>query len=317
MELSMASLIDSTRIEKIMLAKKVGQFLATDQADVERRTVENVARVLAQDISKQVRGVLAFELRRCDKLSRDLSNKIATDIEEVSGPFLQATTALDEDTFEKLIPELKDGVRAWVARREKLSENLISVLVQEGGETSITALLRNDLIELSEMTCGRVIDRFGSNQRLMDHMGARKDLTLVIAERIIEKVSAHFKKLLVDHYLMGKSAAADVVDASAYEVMWRQVKDATTAQIHAFVTDLKVNNRLTHQTVVEMASRGCMKFLESALALQTGKTVDAVKLTLTLRYPPDFVKLMKRAKVPDSLAPKYLGLVKAHNQKAH
>lgn len=316
MELSMASLIDSTRIEKIMLAKKVGQFLATEQADVERRTVENVARVLAQDISKQVRGVLAYELRRCNQLSRDLSNKIATDIEEVSGPFLQATQALDEETFEKLIPVLTDSVRAWVARREKLSENLISVLVQEGGETSIAALLRNDLIELPEMACGRVIDKFGTNQRLMDHMGARKDLTLVIAERIIEKVSSHFKKLLVDHYLMGTSAASDIVDASAYEVMWRQVKDATSAQIHAFVTDLKVNRRLTHQTVVEMATRGSIKFLESALALQTGKTIDAVKLILTLRYPPDFVKLLKQARVPDQLAPKYLGLVKAYNQKA-
>ena len=317
MELSMASLIDSTRIEKIMLAKKVGQFLATEQADVERRTVENVARVLAQDISKQVRGVLAFELRRCNKLSRDLSNKIATDIEEVSGPFLQATQAIDEETFEQLIPELKDSVRAWIARREKLSEHLISVLVQEGQETSIAALLRNDMIELPEFACGKVIDRFGHNQRLMDHMGARRDLTLVIAERVIEKVSSHFKKLLVDHYLLGKSEATEIVNASAYEVMWGQIKDATSAQIHAFVTDLKVNNRLTHQTIVEMASRGSMKFLESALALQTGKTVDAVKLILSLKYPPDFVKLMKQARVPDALAPRYLGLVKAHNQKAH
>lgn len=317
MELSMASLIDSTRIEKIMLAKKVGQFLATEQADVERRTVENVARVLAQDISKQVRGVLAFELRRCNKLSRDLSNKIATDIEEVSGPFLQATQAIDEETFEQLIPEVKDSVRAWIARREKLSEHLISVLVQEGQETSIAALLRNDMIELPEFACGKVIDRFGNNQRLMDHMGARKDLTLVIAERVIEKVSSHFKKLLVDHYLLGKSEATEIVDASAYEMMWGQIKDATSAQIHAFVTDLKVNNRLTHLTIVEMASRGSMKFLESALALQTGKTVDAVKLILSLKYPPDFVKLMKQARVPDVLAPRYLGLVKAHNQKAH
>lgn len=316
MELSMASLVDSTRIEKIVLAKKVGQFLAADQADVERRTVENVARVLAQDISAQVRGVLAFELRRCDHISRDLANKIATDIEEVSGPFLQATQAFDEETFEKLIPELEDTVRAWIARREDLSDVLISALVTSGGEASMAALLRNDMIELPDTACSRIIDKFGSNRRLMDHMGARKDLNLVIAERIIEKVSDHFKRLLVDHYLLDDTTASRISKASAYDVMWQQIKNSTSAQIHAFVTDLKVNRRLTHQTIIEMARRGSMKFMESALALLTGKSVNSVKITLSLCQPADFVKLMKKAGVPDDMAPRYLGLVKAHNRRA-
>lgn len=316
MELSMASLVDSTRIEKILLAKKVGQFLAIDQADVERRTVENVARVLAQDVSVQVRGVLAYELRRCTRLSRDLARKIATDIEEVSGPFLQATKVFDEETLGDLIPELEDTVRAWVARRNDLSDSLIQVLAKTGQETSMAALLRNDLIELPERACDIVIDRYGQNRRLMDHMGARKDLTLVIVERIIEKVSDHFRRLLVDHYYLDESVAADLSDASAYDVMWQQVRDATTAQIHAFVTDLRVNRRLTHQTVVEMADRGCIKFMESALALQTGQTIDNVKQILSLSDGKAFVRLMKKANVPDALAPRYLGLAKSQLQAA-
>ncbi len=314
MDLSMASLVDSTRIEKILLAKKVGQFLATEQADVERRTVENVARVLAQDISEQVRSVLAFELRRCSRLSRDLAQKIATDIEQVSGPFLQATQIFSDDAFEALIPELEDAVRVWIARRDDLSEQVIQALVKVGREPSVAALLRNDRLELPEAACGTVIDRFASNRRLMDHMGARKDLPLSIAERIIEKVSDHFRLVLVEHYYLEDDVAADLAGSSGYEVMWQQVCDATTSQIHAFVTDLRVNRRLTHQTVVEMAKRGSMKFLESALALQTGQTVDSIKRVLTLDDTPAFVRLMKRADVPDDLAPKYLGLVKAHNK---
>lgn len=316
MELSMASLVDTTRIEKILLAKKVGQFLATEQADVERRTVENVARVLAQDISEQVRGVLAYELRHCKKLSRDLAHKIATDIEEVSGPFLQATKVFTEDDLAALIPELADALRAWVARRTDLTETVIQVLVREGGETSLAALLRNDMVTLPERACDALIKKHGNNRRLMDHMGARKDLVLAVAQQVLDKVSEHFKALLVNHYLIGPSVASNIVDASAYEVMWRQIKDASTAQVHALVLDLKVNRRLTHQTTLEMAARGSMTFLESALALQTGQTIDSIKDKLSLRNPAEFVKLMKKAAVPDSLAPRYLRLVKTGFKEA-
>lgn len=313
MELSMASLVDSTRIEKILLAKKVGQFLSSEQAPVERRTVENVARVLAQDVSDQVREVLAYELRRCRHLSRDLAHKIATDIEQVSGPFLQATHVFNDEALEKLIPELSDAVLAWISRRDDLSESVMLSIAGVGKEGSIAALLRNDLVELPEPACSRVIERFGDNRRLMDHMGARKDLTLVIVERIVEKVSSHFRRLLVDHYLLEDSVASDLVAASAYDVMWQQIKDGTTAQVHSFVTDLKLTRRLTHQTVVEMAARGSMTFLESALGLLTGQTVDAIRKVLTLDDAGAFVRLMKKAGVPDELAPRYLGLVKAHN----
>lgn len=316
MDLSMANLIDSTRIEKILLAKKVGQFLSVEQADVERRTVENVARVLAQDISAQVRGVLAYELRHCPRLSRDISRKIATDIEQVSGPFLQATKIFADDMLEELIPELEDNVLVWIARRDDLSEQIIQSLAVNGEEGSVASLLRNDRIKLPELACSMVVDRFGTNKRLMDHMGARRDLTLSIAERIITKVSDHFRNLLVDHYCLDDDIAAELAGASGYEVMWQQIRDATTAQIHAFVTDLRVNRRLTHQTVVEMANRGSMKFLESALALQTGHTIDRIKQVLTLEDVPAFVRLMKRAEVPQDLAPKYLGLIKAHNEAA-
>jgi len=314
MDFSMASLIDSTRIEKILLAKKVGQFLSTDQAEVERRTVENVARVLAQDISCQVRGVLAYELRQCSKLSKDLAKKIATDIEQVSGPFLQATRAFSDDALEQLVPELEDSVRAWIARRSDLPENVIHKLVSVGLENSVAALLRNDCLELPEQACCTVIERFSENRRLMDHMGARKDLPLSIAERIIEKVSDHFKHVLVEHYYLDDDVAEDLSSSSGYEVMWQQIRVATTAQIHAFVTDLKINHRLTHQTVVEMANRGSMTFLESALALQTGQTVDKIKEIMTLKDASEFVKLMKKASVPDAMAPKYLGLIKANNK---
>lgn len=309
----MASLVDSTNIEKIVLAKKVGQFLMGEREDVERRTIENVARVLAKDISTQVRSVLAFELRNCPRLSRDLANKIATDIDQVSGPFLHATSVFSDDALEALIPDLKDPARAWLARRDDLSESVIHTIVKVGEEKSVTALLRNDLLQLPELTCKLVLDRFGGNRLLMDHLSARQDLPIAIAEKVIERVSSHFKKVLVDHYCLEDALAADLADDSRYEVMWSQIKDASPTQVHDLVTDLRTNRRLTHKLATEMAKRGGMCFLESTLALEAGLPLDRVKEIMTLEDPPAFVRLMKSAKMPDQLAPKVLGLIKARN----
>lgn len=314
MDLSTTSLIDSTRFEKIVLAKKVGRFLTADQVDVERRTVENVARVLAKDISTEVRSVLAFELRKCKRLSKDLANKIATDIEQVSGPFLHATKLFSNDALEGMIPDLQDSVRAWLARRSDLSESVIHTLAQVGEEKSIAALLRNDVLQLPVETCQLVLKRFGQNRALMDHLSAREDLPLMIAEQVIEKVSSHFKQVLVHHYCLDGGLAKDLAEGSGYEVMWSQIEASTPSQIHAFVTDLRVNNRLTHQTVLEMAQRGSVAFMESAFALQAGLPIERVRTIMTLAEPPAFVRMLKSAKVPDAMAPKFLRLAKAQNE---
>lgn len=313
MNMSMASLVDTTRIEKIVLAKKVGTFLVADQADVERRAVENVARVLAQDVSRQVREVLAFELRRCSKLPRDLSKKIVKDIESVSGPFIEETLAFSSEELLELIPDLSDNVRTWLARRGDLTPEIANEIARVGEQPSVTSLLRNDRITLEAMACGIVMARFGSNVLLMDQMGARRDLPLSIVERLVDKVSEHCRAAMVEAYQVGDSAARQIADSAKYDVLWRQLEDLAEPQIHAFVAELRENRRLNHQIIVEMALRGSTPFMESALALEAGLPKGRVKEILTLSDPAAFVRLMKMANVPQKLAPQYLRLSKQNH----
>ena len=90
------TLLNTAKLEKMMLAKKIGRFLTADQSDAERKGVEDAARVLVDDVSTQVREVLAFELRKCTILSHDIAEKIAKDIEQVAAPFLSLTTVFSD-----------------------------------------------------------------------------------------------------------------------------------------------------------------------------------------------------------------------------
>lgn len=313
MELSMRSLVDTTRIEKIVLAKRVGQFLAADQADIERRTVENVARVLAQDVSAHVREVLAYELRRCRQLPRDLLNKIVKDVEAVSGPFLEETCVLSDGELAALIPDLEEGVRAWLARRGDLHADVSAVLAQVGQEPSVATLVRNDRVTLGPRACEHVVSRFGTNRLMMDQMSVRSDLPLSIVSLIIDKVSKHCRRTLMQHYDVHAETASYLIDASMYEVLWQEIEHAKPADIHVLVADLRMQRRFSYQMVVEMATRGSLHFMESALALEAGLPKAAVQDILTLADRPAFVRLMRMANVPQKLAPKFLRIAKENN----
>lgn len=315
MDMSAVTLIDAVKLEKIVLAKRVGQFLVAEQAEEERATVENVARVLAQDVSQQVREVLAFELRKCKFLAYDLAEKIARDVEMVSGPFLGETNVFSDSEWMRLIPALGEHALAILARRSDLSETISTAVATYGNEPSVTSLVRNDRVEIPEKASGKVVDRFSDNVVIMDHLGVRQDLPLSVVERIVNKVSTHCREKLVSQYAVDQDVAGQIVEDNKIDVLWNQIKNASAPQIHAFVTDLRNNRRLTHLLVVEIADRGSIAFFESALALEAGLPVGRIREILTMEDPSAFVRLMQMANVSKTMAPRFLKLAKRFIQE--
>jgi len=307
------SLVNAIKIEKILLAKQVGQFLSRDQVDEERVAVENVARLLAGDISEKVRRVLAFELRHCNVLVPDLAEKIARDIKSVAVPFLSVTKAISDKTYLRLLPQLEDWAKAAVARRIDLSSLVSQALARMGDEHSVTTLVRNDSLQLSNKIVGIVVDRFGKNVRIMDHLSARSDLRAEAVDRLLDKVSHHCREPMLD-----KLETSDVSpDFEVYnfqlEALWEQLEEASEAQVHACVTELRNARHLNHLLAIEMAKKGCKAFLESTLALEAGLPIGEIKDILTLQDRGAFVRLMQMASVSNSDAPHFLQLAKAQH----
>lgn len=310
MEAVMTSLVDAEKLEKMVLAKRVGQFLSHDQSDDERAAVEDVARKLAADVSAHVRQVLAYELRKCERLVPDIAEKIAKDVENVAGPFLEGTRVFSDKGLVKLIPQLKEYARAALARRTDLSDVVMEALARIGEEGSVTSLVRNDRLALPELTCGTVVNRFADNVRVMDHFSGRMDLPISIVERIADKVSSHCRDVLVSYYDVQEDIAAEVLDSTKVELLWQQVNGADAVQVHAIVRELRTNKRLTSELAIEIAKKGCPAFLESALALRAGTPLQDVKKTLTLVDRLAFVRLMHKADFGKSMAPSVLKIAK-------
>jgi uncharacterized protein (DUF2336 family) len=302
--------IDMRMLEKVLLAKRVGRFLGVAAIEEERIAVENVARILSKDTNVSVREVLAFELRHYDKIPHDILDRIISDVEAVVGPFLLNTTCLDDIALAKLVPDVKETVRVHIAQRLDLGVNTQNSLAGYGGVPSISSMLDNSRVSFSKKTYNRIIDRFGQNPAVMDHMGLRNDLTKDLVVEIADKVSRKCKRHFFVQYGIEINPSALVIDTSNIDFMLAKIKGASSAQVHAFVADLRSQRNLNHELVVEMAEHGCLSFLESSLALLAGLPVGQVQEMMSLKNNKSFVKLMTMASVDKALAPRYLKIAK-------
>lgn len=278
MSLDPQNLAKADPAAKVVLAKRTSRFLNSDnRPEEELATVENIARALAQDICLEVRETLAFELRYCSRLPYDLAARIATDVESVSGPFIEVTTAFTDAQWASLIPHLEEHALMRIAKREDLGDHASFAIVSSCPVRPAEAVVRNDAIKLSERSCNKTVDRFSDNEGIIDALAQRNDLPLGVVERIVNMVSAEYRKLLVNKYAVAQGEVATVINQTQEQALWSRIAKAGPAQIHGYVIDLKAEGRLEERLVLKMAEMGSFQFLGSALAVEAGVTLGDVR----------------------------------------
>ena len=196
-----------------------------------------------------------------------------------------------------------------MARRSDIGPNTCHAIVTVGDEKSVSFIIRNDQVTLYENSCDVVLRRFRSNQYMMDQLSCRIDLPLSIVEELTHRVSEEYCRLLIKTYDLDATTAVEVTEHSFSSVVATQIENASPAQIHAYVIDLRKTGRLTHVMVLDMAKQGCLNFLESMLALEAGLTLAAVREALYSEDMADYVRLMQQANVCQFDAKEYRKIV--------
>lgn len=266
-----------TKVEKIVLAQKVGQFL-TGTSDKEKRSVvEGVARVLANDVSIVVRQTLSFELRRSPFVPPEVAQRIARDVEDVAGPFLAATEIFTNEELAELVAEVEEHAREAIARRSTVPGIVSDALCTHAGERAITFLVRNRGAELTELACCQMVERFEDATSLLDNLARRVDLPLSIAEKLITKVSDACRDVLVEHYDLGTDLAHTVVEESRATSIGEFLESADQNQIDRYVKNLKVRGELSAEMILTMTKRGSVRFFNAAMAARANTTTQTIK----------------------------------------
>jgi uncharacterized protein (DUF2336 family) len=310
-------IVNADTLEKIVLTRQISGFLLRSENDEKRETIVNVACALAQDVILQVREALAFELRNCLFLPHDLAARIASDVESVSGPFLAATTVFSDQQLAGLIPHLEDYAHVTIAKRKDLGPAACEAIVTFGSEKSVCYLVRNETTPLTEALLRSVILRFPDRRNLMDHLSQRANLPISIVAFLMDKVSDKFRCLLEGLYDLSGDVADSLVRTSISTAIWQVIVKSDRSQIHAYVGELKDQQRLTIELALEMARKGSFAFLESAIAYWSGLTLSAAKHMMRSSDSKMFVALMRQADIPKVHAHSILELLNAQEKNSH
>lgn len=312
MALSAQKLVNANTLEKVVLTRRVSEFLHRSEDQEERAVIENVARMLAQDVATQVREALAFELRTCPYLPHDLAAKIASDVEDVAGPFLASTMVFSDSQLAGLVPHLEEHAHVTIARRKDVGESTCEALVTFGSEKSVSFLVRNEHAPLNERILSKVVKRFPERRSLMDQMSARPELPLSIVSELIDKVSDKYRSLLEGQYGLTSDVSDNLMRTAASKTVWDMIENASDKQIHNYVGDLRAQKRLSVDLMLDMAERGSLPFLESTLAYRSGLTLSTAKEMLHSNDSGLFVGLMKQADISKADAHCVLQILKVH-----
>lgn len=258
--------LEEGHLDKIVLAAKVGKFLAIEQDPSERSVVENLARVLAGDVSTVVRQTLAMEVVNCRFLPKDVAERIACDLEDVSASFLEATEIFSERELARLVPDIEEHGRASIARRQQLPAMVSSAIVESGGEMSVLTLLRNAGADIPEDANLIVIDRFSDREIMMETLAARPELPLSVVESVINYVSAECRVTLIDDYDLSEDLSQMLVEESRAAALSEMLSGASLAQVTEYVREVKKKNELTPSLILAMMGKGDRRFFEVAMA---------------------------------------------------
>lgn len=290
------------RVERIELARKIGQFLSGNQQGQDRATGEDLARMLAADTSVAVREALALELRNSSVLPADLVERIARDLDQVAVPFLIAAKALTDDLLEQIVRECGDAAQEAIARRDGVSEPVSYAICDVAREPAVTTLFANPGAEISERTCHRATDRFPDSQSLLQVMAARADLPLSVAESVIERVSDVVAERLVKHYQLGEDLASYLLGSAKRRVFSDTMEAAPTEEVLAYLKRLHRVGALTSDYLLQAIQMGHLRTFRIILALLADAPMEKVTRDLEQRGRMALDRLLKQADLSQSVA---------------
>jgi uncharacterized protein (DUF2336 family) len=286
-------------------AEKISdEFKAGKLTEAEREIAEDIIRTLAQDVELNVRAALSNTLKDSRALPHDVAMTLARDVEQVALPLLEVSEVFTDDDLVELIRSEGSAKQTAVARRRMISPKVTDALADEGSETAVAELVRNDGAQFSEPAMQKILDRFTDSDNVKGGMGHRVELPPAIAERLATIVSEALRDRLVTHHKISDDLATDLVLEARERITAGLIADrAREMNLESLVRQLSRNGRLTPSMVLRILFLGDIGFLEASLA-----EMARIPLTNAQKLVHDQGKLgleavLVAAKMPPALSP--------------
>ncbi len=263
----------------------------------ERKLAEEILRIFADDAAFQVRFAVADSLKASPNLPRDIANKLAQDVEEISLPLIELSPIFDEDDLINLIRGGEVARQVAIAQRKTVSRRVSAVIVNEAAEQAVAVLAKNDGAEIAEHDMSFMLERFQDSEIIAAGLAQRQKIPPRIMEYLVAKVSDQIKQQLLLRFPQTSHAQAEAIVSQGRERVTIKLlgRERPEQELQEMAKQLIDNKRLTESLLLRAICMGDLRFFEVAMATAAGVPVKNARILMHDKGEHGLQALMERA----------------------
>jgi uncharacterized protein (DUF2336 family) len=244
------------------------QFNSQTLKPAEIKLAHEIFLLMVRDAEVRVREALSANLKDNPQLPHDVALALAKDVESVSLPVLSASEVLTTADLIQIV-NAQDSIAKMeaIAGRKSVVEPLSATLVERGTDRVVARLMRNAGATVSEATLHRAVDRFSESEIVLEPLVQRAVLPVTVSERLVTRVADHLRTYLLSKHQISADVAIDLVLQTRERATAGLAMGLGDDALHALVTQLRDNGRLTTSLVLRTVCMGNVRFFEHALAV--------------------------------------------------
>ncbi|MDH5749130.1 MAG: DUF2336 domain-containing protein [Rhodospirillales bacterium] len=258
-------------------AKIASEFGDASLSDNERKLAEEIFRLMIKDAEVRVREALSQNLKENPLVPHDIAVSLAKDVDAVALPVLQFSEVLSDSDLIEIVRSQGAAKQVAIAQREKVSTEVSSALIDSANEEAVTQLVSNKGADISESSLQKVVDEFGTKEKIQSAMVNRPALPVTVSERLVTMVSAHLKEELAKRHELSDSLATDLILQSRERATITLSNEGSQEDLERLIEQLHKNGRLTPSIVLRALCMGDLDFYEAAMAQLAGISVVNVR----------------------------------------
>ncbi|WP_327501650.1 DUF2336 domain-containing protein [Arenibaculum sp.] len=247
----------------------------------ERALIFEILVQVLHDAEMAVRRGLAERLADDRDVPRTLILTLADDEIEIARPVLMRSALLTDDDLVGIVRRHAAGHRAAVARRPVVGSTLADVLVEQGEEEVVLALLRNPGAQISAKAMRSLAEAAMRRQSLCEPLAARPELTPDLAARLYWIVSLELRRFVTQRFALPR----DLLDRALQATMQRLVdacraRRAVPPEAETVAGRLAEAGALTPAVLINVLRGGQIRLFEVLFARATGLALPMVAMML-------------------------------------
>lgn len=286
------------------VAGKVGQQIDNPGLSPdELRLAQDIAGIMARDVTLAVRRALSDSLRRARRLPREVALRLAEDVDAVALPILADSPVLTDDDLLLILRHGSPRKQEAIAARPDLAEPVCDAVADCAGEPAVVKLMGNPTARVSARSLHCAMDRFTGSHAVQESIMHRAALPVEVAERLVTVISERMRGYLVSHHALSAATVADIVLRGREHAVLQLSHGTGQDELLRLLRQMHRHGRLTPSLIVRAVCSGDLAFFTAALAVTAGVPVANAELLVNDAGGRGLVSLCDKAAMPANLLP--------------